>query len=136
MRLYIIDKWNGVTDLIISYSFIIIHCAVMWKIQLVRLIENVDLMYFLLAKLYWDSKYGIPWSSHLVLYNYSLFNFGLSSERMAGNISYSTYFIVCNNMFLYFTGKWNTLQTEGTAKTLSLFMQPQNMYIQTAWTIK
>ena len=67
MRLYIIDKWNGVTDLVISYSFIIIHCAVMWKIQLVRLIENVDLMYFLLAKLYWDSKYGIPWSSHLVL---------------------------------------------------------------------
>ena len=67
MRLYIIDKWNGVTDLVIFYSFIIIHGAVMRKIQLVRLIENVDLMYFLLAKLYWDSKYCIPWSNDLVL---------------------------------------------------------------------
>ena len=55
MRLYIIDKWNGVTDLVIFYSFIIIHGAVMRKIQLVRLIENVDLMYLLLATQYWNS---------------------------------------------------------------------------------
>ena len=49
MRLYIIDKWNGVTDLVIFYSFIIIHGAVMRKIQLVRLIEKRRFNVFFIA---------------------------------------------------------------------------------------